>query len=460
MIGLRSLATGLPAKLLLNPRKALADPNFPCNGTTKPQYVIINTSGGGDPFACNAPGTYDDGGFGTGTDYSQLVHPTDANSGITGIDPVGNIQLGKYKYTAAGPWGLLDPTTTLPRTSICHIMTNTPVHPKEPQVLQLMGATQYGEMFPSVLAKQLCSCLNPMTLQAQPISVGAVTPSEGLTFNGQALPTIPPTALSATLTNQTSSAYQGMTNLQTLRDQTLQDMYQWYKDSSQTSPAQRAYVDSLITSQSQVRGIAQSQLSQLGSITANDNAGQITAAITLIQMHVTPVIAVHFPFGGDNHADPGFAAEAGQTMSGMAAIASLMKQLNALGMQDQVTFLSLNVFGRTMDKTVNTQGRQHNQTHEVSMMIGSGFNSGVIGGVTSVDANGNPVAKGGKGFFDWGAAGIDSATGKAVVGGGDIAPVDSLASWGKTVMAGLGIPQAAIDSSITGGKVITAAVKS
>ncbi len=55
-------------------------------------------------------------------------------------------------------------------------MTNTPVHPKEPEVLELMGATQAGEMFPSMLAKPLAPCLG--TIQPQPISVGATTPSE------------------------------------------------------------------------------------------------------------------------------------------------------------------------------------------------------------------------------------------------------------------------------------------
>ena len=32
-------------------------------------------------------------------------------------------------------------------------MTNTPVHPKEPDVLKLMGTTYAGEMLPSLLAQ-------------------------------------------------------------------------------------------------------------------------------------------------------------------------------------------------------------------------------------------------------------------------------------------------------------------
>ena len=48
------------------------------------------------------------------------------------------------------------------------------------------------------------------------------------------------------------------------------------------------------------------------------------AAITLIQMNVTPVIAIHIPFGGDNHRDVGLATETAQTVSGVATIAALM----------------------------------------------------------------------------------------------------------------------------------------
>src|SRR6185436_18831298 len=77
--------------------------------------------------------------------------------------------------------------------------TDTPVHSKEPHVLRLMGATPAREMLPSVLARQLAPCLG--TVQPQPISVGALTPSENLSYGGAALPVIPPLALRATLAN-------------------------------------------------------------------------------------------------------------------------------------------------------------------------------------------------------------------------------------------------------------------
>ena len=56
-VGLRALATGLPASFLLNPRRALADSPAPaCGAQSKAQYIIFNTSGTGDPINANVPG--------------------------------------------------------------------------------------------------------------------------------------------------------------------------------------------------------------------------------------------------------------------------------------------------------------------------------------------------------------------------------------------------------------------
>ena len=90
------------------------------------------------------------------------------------------------------------------------------------------------------------------------------------------------------------------------------------------TPAQRQYIDSMVTTQTQVRNISQSLLSSLASIKDNSAASQVLAAIALIQMKVAPVISIHIPFGGDNHRDIALATEAAQTVSGVATIASLM----------------------------------------------------------------------------------------------------------------------------------------
>jgi len=418
-VGLRALATGIPASVLLAGRRAFADSAAMCLDRSKAQFIILQTSGQGDPINANVPGTYDD---------ALITHSADP-----AMAPIKMTINGK-QLTAARPWSQL-PQAVLDRTCFWHIMTNTPVHPKEPDVLRLMGNTAADEMLPSLLAKQLAPCLG--TIQAQPITLGATTPSEGLSFSGQALPIIPPLALKATLTSPAGP----LANLQALRDQTLGQINDLYRGSA--SPSQKAYLDSVIASQSQVRNIRQDLLGSLTSIKDNSIGSQITAAITLIQMNVTPVIAIHIPFGGDNHTDAALAKEASQTVTGVGAIGQLMAQLAAAGLTDQVTFLSLNVFGRTLGPS-NTDGRQHNQNHQVSIAIGKPWKGGVIGGV-------GPVAG------DYGALAFNSQSGVAGAGG-DVEAGSTLAAFGKTALAAVGADAAAIDAAISSGKVVPAAL--
>ena len=112
----------------------------------------------------------------------------------------------------------------------------------------------------------------------------------------------------------------------------------------------------------------------------------------------------------------------------------LQSMSNASGsLFDQVSFMSLNVFGRTIGGA-NTDGRQHNPNHQVSLTIGKPFASGVLGGIAPV---GN----------DFGATNIGAVT-----------PGDSLASYGKTVMSAVGIDDAYIQQVITSGSVVKEAL--
>jgi hypothetical protein len=419
-VGLRALATGLPASLLLDPRRALAGvPTAGCSTATKAQFVIFSTSGNGDPINASVPGTYED---------PNVVHSADPTMAPTSLTLAGQ------SYKAAAPWATL-PQNVLDRTTFWHIMTNTPVHPREPDVLKLQESTLADEMLPSILAAQLAPCLG--TIQTQPITIGATSPSEALTFGGQALPIIPALALKATLTSPTGP----LTNLQPLRDQTLGQLYDLYRNGA--TSGQKAFIDALVTSQTQVRSIKQNLLDQLASIKDNSPASQILAAITLIQMKVTPVVAVHIPFGGDNHRDVGLAAETTQTVSGVATIASLMTQLASAGLSDQVSLVTLNVFGRTIGPG-NTDGRQHNQNHQVSIAIGKPFRGGVIGGIAPV-------------MGDYGALPIDSATGQGTPSG-DVTAVNTLGAFGQTLLAAVGVDAATIAAQITAGKVIKGAL--
>jgi hypothetical protein len=418
-VGLRALATGLPVSFLLNPRKALADPNAMCAAPSKAQYVIFSTSGDGDPIGTSVPGTYDD---------PMIVHSADPTMAPRPLTIQGRA------YTAAAPWGGL-PQAVLDRTVFWHIMTGTSVHPKEPQVLELMGATQQNEMLPSLLARQLAPCLG--TIQPQPICVGALTPSEALVYGGAAQPIVPALALKATLTNPPGP----LSDLQPLRDATLDQLYDVYKNGA--SRAQQAYIDSLVTSQRQLRSIKQNLLDALSSIKDNSAASQVLAAVTLIQMNVSPVVSIHIPFGGDNHRDIALAAETAQTVSGVATIASLVQQLTAAGLQDKVTLMTLNVFGRTLGPG-NTDGRQHNGNHQVSICVGKPFRGGVIGGVVPVGA-------------DYGALPIDSASG-AGSAGGDVRAADTLAAFGQTMLAAVGADPSVIVSPSGSARVVSAAL--
>jgi hypothetical protein len=110
--------------------------------------------------------------------------------------------------------------------------------------------------------------------------------------------------------------------------------------------------------------------------------------------------------------------------------------------------MSLNVFGRTLSTATGAAtGRQHNQNHHVAITIGGAFKAGVVGGVAPFTGSGG----------DYGAVAIDSTTG-AGSAGGDVAPGASLASWGKTMLAAVGVDGATIAQQVTSGTVISGAL--
>jgi Protein of unknown function (DUF1501) len=178
---------------------------------------------------------------------------------------------------------------------------------------------------------------------------------------------------------------------------------------------------------------------------------QIDAAIALIRMNITPVVAIHIPFGGDNHKDPNYTAESTQTAAACTSLDYLLAQLqlyktiDGRTMSDAVTVVSLNVFGRTLEyQASNGDGRQHNQNHHVSFVIGKPFQGGVFGGLTQLTGN-----------QDWGCVNINAKTGAGTTstavppmggmgGNGIVAAVDTLAAWGMTVAAGVGVDMATI----------------
>jgi hypothetical protein len=438
-LGLRALATGLPAWFIANPRRATAqDLTCAIQAKTNLQYLILSTSSNGDPINCNCPGTYE---------KTDIIHPQQAEVAAT------QITLGANTYGATLPWA---PTTaggalaaaTLNRTVFFHHSTRTTVHGDQPKVMKLLGATSQGEMFVSAIAKHLSTCFG--TVQPEPIAVGARgNSSELVSFAGRMLPSISPTQLKQLLTGSKTDP---LVKVRSLRDTSLDQLNMLAK--SDGSGVQQAFLDELATSQTQVRALADQLATTLNAITTDDQKGQALAAAALIAANVTPVVTVHLPFGGDNHSDQNLQAEADQTVSGVQGIQQIMDALSSLSLSDKVTFATLNVFGRNLngiDKVTQRAGRDHYGNHAVTVMIGKNIAPGVIGGVTP-DSSGAYIA-----------SDIDSATGTAKTGG-DIPVAASHVSAARTLARALGIPDSVASSDFVaaaggaGGSVVPAAL--
>ncbi len=415
MWGLRSLATGIPVPLLRNPRRALRQPTVEKMAGPAPQYIIFNTSGDGDPLNANCPGSYVN---------SMVGHPTDPSMAPTTLSLAGK------QFTAARPWSLL-PQALLDRSCFFHHGTYTVVHSDESTVLSLGGFTANHVMFASLLASQLAPVLG--TVQTAPIVLGPRQTSEDLYFQGQPQPIISPSSLATLLAPPTGPLGQ----LTQLRDNDLDRLNALVK--AEGNPAKSTFIDQYALSQTQVRTISENLLSALEAIPDDGPTSQITAAVILIQMNVAPIISVHIPFGGDNHGDLSLVAETSQTVSGVATIGQLWSQLVTAGLQDRVSFLSLNVFGRTLLANTSANGRQHNDNHHVAMMFGSGFQGSVIGGIEPVGT-------------DLGAMSISSATGAGVPDGrGDIPLAQTMQSMALTFGAGAGVDPCLLGQNIIGG---------
>jgi Protein of unknown function (DUF1501) len=416
LIGLRAMATGLPISFLLDPKSVRADDACAVGA----QFLILSMSANGDALNCNVPGTYDlPATFAAGT----VNHSDPADMSMTATP----LTIGGKKWTAAKPWSTL-PQNILDRTVFFHHSTGTANHGELGRVLQLFGALRRGQWLPSYYAKTLRSCFN--TVQAQPITIGG----EQVSFEGQYLPKLTPTGLKAVL-----SAPQDLAaKLQTLRDDTLNKLNSTLKQNRAQTTAERAYLDNMALSQTDLRTMIQQVATDLATIQSDDASNQVIAAALLIKMNVTPVVTIHLPFSGDNHSDANFNNEAIQTNASINNIKTLMTKLKSYGLDDKVTFANLNVFGRTFD---TQNGRGHNASHAVSLLIGKGFKGGVVGG----------ILPGGH------AADIDSASG-AAADNGDLAAANSLASVAKTLGVGIGLSDAQVNDQITSGVAIRSVV--
>lgn len=413
-VGLRSLVTGLPRGFLETGSVAhAADP-------VEPHYLIVCNAQQGDPINANAPGTYVDG---TEHNPSALLAETETSLGSTIV-------------TAAKPWAELSEDLRA-RMAFVHHRTYTNAHPEMSKVLAGHGAvssldSNVSEQFPSVLAGYLT---NPLaTIQAEPATIG-FTP---LTFQGRPLDLIKPTELQALFS--APEDLQG--TLRALRDAELDAIYGELRTSG--TAAQRAFFDRYALGREQARQIG-ADLGELLTrvpVDADDTNGgrdQVIAAVALLKLNIAPVVGIEIPFGGDNHGDSTLAQEAAETVSGVATIQLLWDELKAAGLAEKTTFANLNVFGRTLKRN-GGGGRDHNGDHHAMCIFGPRINGGMAGGIEE--------------GRDFGATGIDSATG-ASTADGDITPDESLESVFRTLGTAVGVPEEVLDTTVAGGKVIS-----
>lgn len=425
LLGLRSLATGIPLAVLADPRKASAA-TVACAANPNAQYLLLSSSEAGDPLNANVPGMYENG-----LD-TAIAHPLDAAMTRTALT-VGAAT--NTASSAALPWSQLPPTL-LQRTCFFHHGTYTVVHPDLAKVMSLQGFVSHHEMLVSMFATNLAGCLG--TVQAEPVALGPRSASEGITVGGRPQPILSPSALASLL----SSPAGALGQLQQMRDADLDRLSDWYRQNGNAE--QRSFIDRYALSQQQARNVSESLLTQLSAIKDNSPDSQVKAAIILFQMNVSPVVSIHIPFGGDNHSDKALATESKDTVAGAATIGNIWTALNAAGLQDRVTFATMNVFGRTLVASQNANGRGHHGDHHVTVMIGKPFDGGVgiVGGVEM-------------GKNDFQAQSIDSGTGKAVAhNSGDVPFSETLSAMGKTLGVAVGVDPEVLGNTIRGGKVV------
>jgi len=421
LLGLRSLATGIPLSILANPRRALAAGS--CPSSSAAQYILFSSSASGDPVNANVPGTYL---------IPDISHPPDPAMAPT------QLMLAGKQHTAAAPWARL-PQAMLDRTCFFHHGTYTVVHPDLGDVMTLQGLVFQRDMLVSLIAAQLAGCLG--TVQSEPLALGPRDASEALTAQGRPQPILSPTALAGMLASPAGPLGQ----IQKIRDADLDRLNAWYKQNGNS--AQRAFLDRYAISQQQARNISASLLGTLAAIKDNSPDSQVAAAVVLFRMNVSPVVSIHIPFGGDNHSDTLLANETKQTVAGVATLGNLWTQLNSAGLQDKVTFAMMNVFGRTLStKAGYTNGRDHHGNHHVTVLIGKPFLGGVVGGLEAYKT-------------DYRAMSLDSRSGAGVpAGGGDIPFSETLAAVGKTLGAASGVDRTFLDQNIRTGKLVTGAL--
>ncbi len=411
---LQSLATGLPANILLDPLSARAD-QMPGNE----KMLILASSRLGDPLNANVPGTYG---------FADVYHSADPDMAETPLT------LNGTSTSAAKPWAELS-QSVLDRTCFFHHATYTPVHGEMARVQRMMDATEKNDMLISLIARELAPALG--SVQADPVSLGA-DGGELLSAGGRTLGNVAPLSVRKAL-----GGVEGpLKNLATMRDDSIDRIYNIYKERG--TPSQKTLLDAWVRSRDNVRSISQSLIARLDLITGNDQVNQLRAAPVLMAMNISPVLTLHLDFGRDNHADNNFVVETNQHLISIPALQSLMDELDQMKVDGHlnrdVIVGCLNVFGRTLKKK-GMGGRDHNAGHHCMVLMGDGVNGGIVGGIELNGAGSEYIAKP-----------INSTTGKTA--NFDVPYEETLGAAGKTLGYVMGVPSERMDELLPPGKAV------
>lgn len=409
-VGLRAVATGLPIGLLLDPQRAEA---LATSGSPKARFLVLSLSTCGDPLNANVPGSYS---------AADIVHPSDPRLAATTLSIAGR------KHQGARAWQQLG-QKLLDRTVFFHHATLKTSHPSLPELLRVSGEL---ESAPMLFAKELGPKLQ--TVSAEPLLIGV---DEVVTVGNRRLGSVRPTELRDALLGPGSPLPQ----LTSLREETLQRLTYLRKRTGNAAIGR--VLDAQALSAKQAAQLGERLLADLRAIRSDQADGQVLAAAVAARLGMSPVLAIHIPFGGDNHFDSGLVKEAEETNSGVGHIANLWSKLGSYGMADRVCFAHFSVFGRTL-RRYGMQGRDHWPLHNAAILQGAPFRGGVVGGLIAQEG-------------DYGAVAIDSKTGQGQQAG-DIAIADGQKSLLRTLGEGLGIGAQVLTAQLPDSKAVRSAL--
>jgi len=405
---LKSLLTGLPLSFLSHGAMAAGDGHF----------LVYSSSGSGDPFNCNVPGTY----------VPDYAHPP-------AFSTPKKMSLGGRNIDAAPVWSDLN-SKVLKTSNFFHLRTNTNSHNEMENVLKIFGAVnplegRSPEMIPSVVAHEVGTMKG--TLLKQPIGLGSI-----LTYKGHRQKIYNPAEIKSLFAS--GSDVEKATSRK-FRDSQLDMIYKNVKKNG--TPAQKKFLDQKVISSKSAQELGGQLAAALTDINGSTDIDRMKTAAALLALNVTAAVTVRIKFGGDNHKDAGLKTEAAQHASGVATINALYEALEGYKIHNKTNFALLNVFGRRTYLN-KSGGRDHHGKHTVMYSFGPGVQSGMTGDI-----------KFSKNIYE--SQAINSTTG--LITNPDIDENETHHSAGKSLLAASGIDQSKIDKMITGGKIVKSFVK-